>query len=164
MADHEMQSLCFDDIEKGQGYLTASRVVTGEDVMDFARLTGDHNRLHTDPEYAKGTAFGAPIAHGLLTLSVANGLYMQLGLFERYTVANLGIESWNFKKPVFYGDSLHVHLALEGKRQTSDPRRGVIRWKVTVVNQKGEAVADGIWVKMFLTRAAIGQTDKEETV
>ena len=33
--------------------------------MEFARLTGDHNRLHTDPEYAKGTAFGEPIAHGL---------------------------------------------------------------------------------------------------
>lgn len=162
MADHQMKSLCFDDIEKGQGYLTASRTVTGEDVMEFARLTGDCNRLHTDPEYAGATAFGAPIAHGLLTLSVANGLYMQLGIFEKYTVANLGIESWTFKKPVFFGDALHVHLQLDSKRQTSDPRRGVIRWKVTVLNQKDEPVADGIWVKMFLTRAAAEQM-KEET-
>lgn len=161
MTDYQTKSLCFDDIEKGQEYLTASRMVTGQDVLDFARLTGDHNRLHTDPEYAKGTAFGAPIAHGLLTLSVANGLYMQLGLFEKYTVANLGIESWSFKKPVFFGDSLHIHLQLEGKRQTSDPRRGVIRWKVTVVNQKGQSVAEGIWNKMFLTRAAIGQSEEE---
>lgn len=162
MVNNERKSLCFDDIEKGQGYLTGSRVVTGEDVMDFARLTGDHNPLHTDPEYARGTAYGAPIAHGMLTLSVANGLYMQLGLFEKYTVANLGIESWTFKKPVFFGDTLHAYLQLDSKRQTSDPRRGVIRWKVSVINQNGESVAEGIWVKMFLTRAAIEQT-KEET-
>ena len=163
MAGYETTSLCFDDIEKGQEYLTESRVVTGEDVMAFAKLTGDHNPLHTDPEYAKGTAFGAPIAHGLLTLSVANGLYMQLGLFERYTVANLGVETWTFKKPVFFGDSLHVSLEVDGKRLTSDPRRGVIRWKVSVINQNKESVAGGIWVKMFLTRAAMEQTKEETT-
>lgn len=163
MAEYQTRSLCFDDIEKGQEYLTASRVITGEDVMAFAQLTGDHNPLHTDPEYAKGTAYGAPIAHGMLTLSVANGLYMQLGLFEKYTVANLGIESWSFKKPVFFGDSLHVSLEVDSKRLTSDPQRGVIRWKVSVINQNKEAVAGGIWVKMFRTRAAIEQMKEEIT-
>jgi len=136
-------------------YITSSRTITEADVMMFAGLTGDYNELHTSSRYAQNTAFGARIAHGMLTLAVANGLYMRMNLFEKCTVANLGIESWSFKKAVMLGDTLYVKLTLAGKRVTSNPKKGVIRWKVAVYNQNDEEVAGGIWVKMFLTRAAL---------
>lgn len=155
MTVYQAQELSFDDIAEDVVYKTSSRTITEGDVMFFAGLTGDFNELHTSQSYAQHTAFGARIAHGMLTLAVANGLYMRLNLFEKYTVANLGIENWQFKKAVLIGDTLHVELTLEDKRLTKNPKRGVIRWFVKVMNQNDETVAEGIWVKMFLTRAGL---------
>jgi len=50
--------------------------------MNFAGVSGDFNPIHTDAEYAKRTAYGSRIAHGLLTLAVANGLWFSSGIFE----------------------------------------------------------------------------------
>jgi len=146
--------ISYDDITEDIYFETSSRTVTEADVMEFAGLTGDYNELHTSKGYAEKTAFGQRIAHGMLTLSIANGLYMRMNIFEKCTVANLGIEKWSFKKSVIFGDTLHVKLTLAEKRLTSNPDRGVIKWNVSVLNQNDEEVAGGIWVKMFLTRAA----------
>ena len=154
MERYRAADLTYDDITQDIEFETASRTITEGDVMMFAGLTGDFNELHTSASYAEHTAFGARIAHGMLTLAIANGLYMRLNLFEKNTVANLGIESWSFKKAVKIGDTLHVTLRLSDKRLTRDPRRGIIRWNVDVLNQENELVANGIWVKMFLTRMA----------
>jgi 3-hydroxybutyryl-CoA dehydratase len=43
--------------------------VSEQDVIDFARVSGDHNPLHMDEEYAKQSQFGGRIAHGALTAS-----------------------------------------------------------------------------------------------
>ena len=44
--------------------------ITQEQVNQFAQATGDHQWIHVDPERAKAGPFGAPIAHGFLTLSL----------------------------------------------------------------------------------------------
>lgn len=149
----------YDDITEDLVFETVSRTITESDIMAFAGLTGDFNTLHTSEEYARNTSYGTRIAHGMLTLAVANGLYMRLNLFDRCTVANLGIENWSFKKAVRIGDTLHVRLSLAGKRVTSNPKRGIIRWQVSVYNQRDEEVACGIWVKMFLTREALSMPE-----
>lgn len=151
---YKATDLAYDDITQDIKFETASRTITEGDIMTFAGLTGDFNELHTSASYAKHTAFGARIAHGMLTLAIANGLYMRLNLFEKNTVANLGIENWTFKMAVKIGDTLHVSFHLADKHLTSNPSRGIIRWNVEVLNQDDEIVASGIWVKMFLTRAA----------
>ncbi|MDT5035531.1 MAG: hypothetical protein QOE03_716, partial [Micromonosporaceae bacterium] len=45
--------------------------IRAEDVTAFASATGDRNPLHVDPDYARGTPFGRPIAHGALAVLVA---------------------------------------------------------------------------------------------
>ena len=45
------------------------RTFTEEDVKEFAEVSGDHNPLHSDMDYAKTTRFGQPIVHGVLQLS-----------------------------------------------------------------------------------------------
>ena len=45
--------------------------VTQDQVNKFAEATGDFQWIHVDVERAKAGPFGAPIAHGYLTLSMA---------------------------------------------------------------------------------------------
>ncbi|MEE8370363.1 MAG: MaoC family dehydratase [Dehalococcoidia bacterium] len=45
------------------------KVVTQEKIDRYAAASGDHNPLHTDPEFAAGTQFGGTIAHGMLVLA-----------------------------------------------------------------------------------------------
>ena len=68
-----MSGMYFEDFEVGARFVTAGRTVTESDVMSFAGLSGDMNPLHVDREFARGTAFGEPVAHGLLVLSIAAG-------------------------------------------------------------------------------------------
>src|SRR6266705_1863733 len=49
-------------------------VVEEETVRRFGDLTGDRNPLHLDPDYASGTEFGRPIAHGVLLLGFVSRL------------------------------------------------------------------------------------------
>jgi acyl dehydratase len=68
------------------------RTVTQEDIDTFADLTGDHQWIHTDVERAKQESpFGTTIAHGNLTLSMVDGLRIDL------------ISSSGFKLGVNYG-------------------------------------------------------------
>ena len=64
----------FEEFVVGQKIVTEKRTVTEADIMEFAKLTGDDNRIHTDPEFSKTTPFGKQIAHGLLGMSVSLGL------------------------------------------------------------------------------------------
>lgn len=49
--------------------VSIQNTVSEQDVIDFARVSGDNNPLHMDEEYAKTTLFGGRIAHGALTAS-----------------------------------------------------------------------------------------------
>lgn len=49
--------------------ISTQNTVTEQDIVDFARVSGDHNPLHMDEDYAKQTQFGGRIAHGALTAS-----------------------------------------------------------------------------------------------
>ena len=47
-----------------------SVVITQELINRYAEVSGDHNLIHLDPEFAKSSMFGHIIAHGMLTLSL----------------------------------------------------------------------------------------------
>ncbi|MEZ6030542.1 MAG: MaoC family dehydratase [Hyphomonadaceae bacterium] len=58
----------FADLAMGMT-VSIQNTVSEQDVVDFARISGDHNPLHMDEAYAKTTQFGGRIAHGALTAS-----------------------------------------------------------------------------------------------
>jgi 3-hydroxybutyryl-CoA dehydratase len=58
----------FADLALGM-QVTIENTVQEQDVIDFARVSGDYNPLHMDEAYAKTTMFGTRIAHGALTAS-----------------------------------------------------------------------------------------------
>jgi len=148
----ENLDLYYEDVEVGDEFVTATRTISESDVMLFAGLTGDNNELHTSASFAQETSHGQRIAHGLLTLAMANGLYTRLNYFSKSMMSNLEIRDWKFKKVVKLGDTIHVRMVLAEKHLTSNNERGIFNWHVDVFNQKNEIVATGTWIKMIANK------------
>jgi acyl dehydratase len=96
----------------------------------FAEATGDHQWIHVDVEKAKQGPFGAPIAHGYLTASLANYFLPQL-LDVRGTSmgVNYGCDKIRFPSPVPVGSRVRANAMLASAEETKD---GGIQAKVTV--------------------------------
>jgi acyl dehydratase len=84
----------------------------------FADATGDHQWIHVDPERAqKESPFGAAIAHGYLTLSLAPGLLAQLILVEGCSrIINSGIDKLRLKAPVPAGSRIRLSATLKNAK------------------------------------------------
>jgi 3-hydroxybutyryl-CoA dehydratase len=144
--------LYFEDLRLGDRWVSPSRVVTEQDVVGFAQLTGDLDPLHTDEDFARRSPFGRPIAHGVLGLSFATGLASQSPRVE--TVAFLALHNWRFVKPVYFGDRIHVVTEIVDT-QANGRKRGRVIWKRSLVNQRGEIVQEGLWETLVARRTAM---------
>ena len=91
----------------------AGRTITEGDLVGFAGVSGDFFALHTDQAWAEGTRFGGRIAHGMLVLSVASGLWL---LDPDVVVALYGLDRVRFVAPTRIGDTLRVELTVEDVR------------------------------------------------
>lgn len=77
--------------------------MTQAEVHQFASLTGDQNFLHVDPERARQTSFGGPIAHGLLSLSLLAPVTQRLHVNDAATSVNYGLDKVRFPAPLPVG-------------------------------------------------------------
>jgi acyl dehydratase len=86
------------------------RQVTQADIDAFADLTGDHQWIHTDVERAaKESPFGTTIAHGNLTLSLSDGMRMELMSSSGFKLAvNYGWNRVRFPAPVPAGSRIRA--------------------------------------------------------
>lgn len=145
----------FGDLEVGQESRSPARTVTETDIVSFAGLSGDFNVIHTDAELTKKTPFGQRIAHGLLGLSIASGLASRKSGAEQHRlVAFLGM-TWDFRKPIFIGDTIHLLETVADKRETSTPGLGVVTYAVKVMNQRDEVCQEGQWKVMYMSRRPV---------
>ncbi|MFF8191267.1 MaoC family dehydratase [Streptomyces bobili] len=87
--------------------------VTQERIDTFADATGDHQWIHVDPERAKDGPFGAPIAHGYLTLSLFIPLFTELLDVQGVTTkVNYGLNKVRFPSPVKVGSRIRLTARL----------------------------------------------------
>jgi acyl dehydratase len=147
--------LYYDDLAVGQAWVSGARTITEADVVAFAGISGDFNPIHVDAEHAAAGAFGERIAHGALVLAVATGLRQQQGTFRGSLKAWLGLRDWRFAAPVRFGDTLHVRTEVASMRETKDPSAGLVEQAVSVLNQRDEEVANGIFVTLMHRRAEV---------
>lgn len=86
----------------------------GQDRIDtFADATDDHQWIHTDPEKAAQGPFGAPIAHGYLTLSLFIPLFTDLLDVQGVTTkVNYGLDKVRFPSPVKAGSRIRLRATL----------------------------------------------------
>jgi acyl dehydratase len=131
----------FEDVQLGEEYTSPGRTVTEADIVIFAGLSGDYNVLHTDAEHMKASLFGERIAHGLLGLSIQQGLLDRV--IPGQAVGPLAAVKWKFKGPIKIGDTIHVEARVTAKRDGEQPGWGVVTVARRVVNQRGEVVQEG---------------------
>ncbi|MGZ5182264.1 MAG: MaoC family dehydratase [Ramlibacter sp.] len=87
--------------------------ITQEQVNQFAEATGDHQWIHVDVEKAKAGPFGAPIAHGFLTLSLLPRFFeTALAIGGTRMGVNYGLNKVRFTAPVPVGSRLRARLKL----------------------------------------------------
>lgn len=87
--------------------------VTQEQVNLFADATGDHQWIHVDVERAKAGPFGAPIAHGYLTLSLAPMLLAEIQQVNGVAMGiNYGLNKLRFPSPVPVGSKVRAGAEL----------------------------------------------------
>jgi len=144
----------YEDFNVGDEFVSPARTLTEADIVAFAGISGDYNQLHMDAEYGKKGPFGARIAHGLLGLTIASGLASRIKeTAEDKVVAFLGM-TWDYLKPVFIGDTLHVEESVAQKRETKQPGVGLVVFSAALVNQRGERVQKGEWKLLYKMRSA----------
>ena len=100
----ELRSHTFGSLSVGMRY-ASTRTVSEADVVAFADLSGDHNPLHLDEDFAAKTRFGGRIVHGMFTASL---LSAALGTRLPGTGSIYLSQSLNFRRPVRIGDTVTV--------------------------------------------------------
>jgi acyl dehydratase len=130
------------DLAPGDWWRTGGIVVTEAHVVGFAGLSGDFFDLHMDDAAARGLGFPARVAHGLLVLSLADGLKNRAPV-QLDAVASLGWE-WQFRAPVLIGDRIAARLDVRAVRPVREGGRGLLTLGLTVTRQDGTTVQEGL--------------------
>ena len=133
----------FEDFAAGQIFRTQGRTITETDIVTFAGWSWDTNPVHTDAALSATGRFGQPIAHGALGLSVALGLASRLGIFEKCSIALLGIDHWRFERPVVVGDTVRCTIHITGTRATSNGEAGILERAFVLTGQDGTVLQRG---------------------
>lgn len=151
MSSYQPRGYYFEDFEIGQTLQTRGRTITEADVVNFAGVSGDFNRIHTDAVYAEQDTFEQRVAHGMLVLSIATGLAVQSGVIEGTVIAFRALDC-KFSLPVFFGDTIHVELNIVEKKMFARLGGGNVIMKYKVVNQDGKTVQKGSWTMLIKSK------------
>ena len=84
-----------------------------ESVNTFARLTGDEQWIHVDPERAKDGPFGTTVAHGFMTLGKSTGLLWDVAVVDDVgVILNYGLNKVRFPSPLRVGSRVRMHVSI----------------------------------------------------
>ncbi len=133
----------FEEFKIGEKMMTGTHIVSDADIMTFAELTGDNNRIHTDEEFSKAGPFGKRVAHGLLGLSLTMGLAWKMGILDGTVLAFREINEWKFIKPVFIGDVVHADLDIVETKALPRIGGGSVVMAGELKNQQDEVCMKG---------------------
>ena len=140
----------------GKKFASPARTIGDGDFAQLHNLTWTTNDIHTDQELMRQTQFGERLLAGVCTLACMEGLELAGGfrdvLYGEHTrpVAHLGFEEIRFTAPVKPGDTIRVESEVLSIRPSSkNPRRGVLRVGIEVLNQRGQQVMKGTEVQLL---------------
>jgi acyl dehydratase len=149
----------YDEINVGDERLTPRVTVTEAHILAYAGVAGDFSPIHFDATYAKSTQFGGRIAHGLMGLTLTDGLKVQSAFFHDGIALGW---TWKFKRPIRIGDTLQAKFRIEQKRiPKSRSDMGILIIAIELTNQDGEIVQHGEHQLMVPRRSEVVAREDE---
>lgn len=122
-------------IEVGTRFFKVEQL-TFETVSSFAQASGDHNPIHHDPDFAKTTRFGRPIASGTQTGALLMGVTATH--FSGYG-AMLGLEfTFRFKRPVYADEMVEVEWLIVRVVDSERLNGHLVDLRGRLKNERGE--------------------------
>ena len=117
--------------------------LTADHVATYARITGDHNPLHFDEQFAAATKFGRLVVQGGLT----TGLLHALVAMDLPGPGSVFLsQNWKFTAPVFIGDTITAEAEVTSVHES----KPVCNLRIRVTRQTGETVLEGeAWCYTF---------------
>lgn len=103
-------ALTFKELHRKQRFLW-EKVFTLEETVAFCRVSGDHNRIHTDDEFAKARGFTGAVVHGVRSLAEISKACGDHFFVPGVVCQNLEAE---FKRPVYHGVPYEFELEVDG--------------------------------------------------
>lgn len=141
----------FEELEIGEQIITAKRLITAEDINQFADLSGDHFYAHIAETNFEGTMFEKQVAHGYLLMSIAAGLFVDSYAINP-VLLNYGIDELRFTKPVYPGSEIYIRFTCKEKlpsdkrvvekpedfKRGDDIAKGIVKWYVEMIDETNE--------------------------
>ncbi|MGV9709223.1 MaoC family dehydratase [Gordonia sp. NPDC003424] len=125
--------------------------ITQDRVNQFADATGDHQWIHIDPERAKSGPFGAPIAHGYLTLSLLPMLAGSIFTVEGpKLIINYGLNKVRFPNPVPVGSRVRANAVITAVEETGAGVNMIVKNTIEIEGvDKPACVAENVRVMVY---------------
>jgi 3-hydroxybutyryl-CoA dehydratase len=117
-------------------YAKRTKLITEQDIDQFARITGDVNPIHIDEKFARNTYFGSRIAHGMLVASLISAV---LGNELPGSGSIYLNQELHFLAPVHPGDEITARVEVT----SWDPEKGRIELITEITNQESVTVVKG---------------------
>jgi len=143
-----------DDFAVGQVFRSGRIRVEADRIKSFA-AEFDPQPFHLDPEAATHTFFRGLVASGWHTAALTMRLLADSELKPAGGIIGLGFEELRWPRPVRPGDELSLQTeVLEVRPSQSRPEQGLIKIRVTTLNQTGEAVLTQVGTLLVRRRAS----------
>ena len=140
---HQLDPGCYgaDDVSVGDWIDCGAVTVSAEHILRFAELTGDRFEIHLSDTAAQKHGFNRQVAHGLLVLSLIDGLKNQAPA-QFKARASKGWD-WTFKAPVLAGDMIYVRLQITNIHLARAQDQATLDLQFDITNQNGDVVQTG---------------------
>ncbi len=158
----------FEDLQISDQIVTEKRLVTADDINEFAKLSGDQFYAHLSATNFEHTMFEQQVAHGYFIMSAAAGLFVSS--FEKNPVLlNYGIDELRFTKPIYPGTEIFVRFTCKEKtaQELKEPLpdmpptkgmdipRGIVKWLVEIFDDSNEIAGIATILTMVEMKKAI---------
>jgi len=143
----------FEELQIGDQITTEKRLITSQDIDQFADVSGDHFYAHLIDTDFNGTMFEEQVAHGYFIMSAAAGLFVD-SYKKNPVLLNYGIDELRFTKPLYAGSSLYIRFTCKEKiaqetkeinpdvpmAKGTDIPKGIVKWLVEMIDDTDEMV------------------------